>query len=85
MTSNLEGICPKCGAHYFGWALNKPSDRKCEKCGAALDVYKDGIHISSTQSSIDETSFGYQEGTSELNQNTIKKESQSPEDYGEKK
>ena len=38
----LEGICPKCGARYYGWALRFPRNQSCADCGVALDIIKDG-------------------------------------------
>jgi len=33
-----EAICPKCGAHYYGWALTQPEHQNCPKCGAKLEL-----------------------------------------------
>ncbi len=30
--------CLKCGAEYIGWSLSNPQHRKCDKCGADLEV-----------------------------------------------
>jgi hypothetical protein len=42
----LEGICPKCGCCYVGWALRFPRNQTCSNCGAALEIYEDGKRIS---------------------------------------
>ncbi len=34
----LEGKCPKCGARYYGWALNSPRNQSCEFCGIGLEI-----------------------------------------------
>jgi hypothetical protein len=44
--SDLEGICPKCGLHYNGWALNWERNHMCVKCGSTLEIRKDGFLIS---------------------------------------
>jgi len=37
----LEARCPKCGYHCYGWALVKPEERVCPKCGSKLElIYK---------------------------------------------
>ena len=33
-----QARCPKCGAHYYGWALRSPRNQMCEKCGAGLEI-----------------------------------------------
>jgi len=38
----IEGKCPRCGASYFGWALQSPRNQSCSHCGAALKIYKNG-------------------------------------------
>ena len=38
----LEGICDKCGARYYGWALQFRRNQSCPKCGGALYIYQDG-------------------------------------------
>ena len=42
----IEGICPKCGHCYVGWALKFPRNQMCSNCGAALQIYLDGKRIS---------------------------------------
>ena len=39
----MIGRCPKCGEHYYGWALKNPDDQYCEICGCELEInnYKD--------------------------------------------
>ena len=41
----LEGICPKCGTHRYGWALLNPRYQTCPKCGAGLEILEDGHRI----------------------------------------
>ena len=41
----LEGRCPKCGCCYTGWALRFPRNQSCSRCGAALEIFKDGKKI----------------------------------------
>jgi len=38
----IEGTCPKCNRRFYGWALLRPDDRYCEKCGAELLITEDG-------------------------------------------
>ena len=38
----LEGICPKCGVRYYGWALRFPRNQSCSSCGAALEITEEG-------------------------------------------
>jgi hypothetical protein len=40
--SGMEGICTKCGAHYYGWALRHPRNQFC-KCGGTLEISRDGV------------------------------------------
>jgi hypothetical protein len=42
----LEARCPKCEAHYYGWALRFPRNQSCSTCGAALEIFEDGHQIS---------------------------------------
>ena len=42
----LEGICPKCGYCFVGWALRFPRNQMCSNCSAALTIYQDGKRIS---------------------------------------
>ena len=49
----MEGICPKCGTKYYGWALNNPLEQRCEICGADLDVFDDSEHVEEKQSPFD--------------------------------
>ena len=32
----LKGVCPQCGAVYFGWALTQPEGQFCNQCGSPL-------------------------------------------------
>ena len=41
----IEGKCPKCGTHRFGWALLNARYQTCPACGAGLDIYKDGVLV----------------------------------------
>ena len=34
----MKGKCPKCGATYYGWALEDPIHQKCEHCGSSLEI-----------------------------------------------
>jgi hypothetical protein len=34
----IEGKCPKCGARYYGWALNSPRNQICGYCGISLEI-----------------------------------------------
>jgi hypothetical protein len=43
----MEGICPQCGLHYFGWALNTEHNQMCVKCGSALEIRMNDIVIRS--------------------------------------
>jgi len=38
----IEGTCPKCNRRYYGWALLRPRDHYCEKCGEGLVITEDG-------------------------------------------
>jgi len=42
----LEGICPKCGAHYYGWSLRFPRHQTCTLCSIGLKIIEDGQVIS---------------------------------------
>ena len=39
--NGLKGICPACGASYYGWALANPAEQRCGKCGSALEIRRD--------------------------------------------
>jgi transcription initiation factor IIE alpha subunit len=39
----MKGICLKCGAIYYGWALENPLDQKCEYCGSSLEISESPI------------------------------------------
>ena len=43
--SIIEGICPNCGARYFGWVLKTESNPQCEECGSKLKVIENGVVI----------------------------------------
>jgi hypothetical protein len=45
--NRLQGICPDCGATYYGWALQSLPHQVCEFCGAALMVRRNGVLLSS--------------------------------------
>jgi transcription initiation factor IIE alpha subunit len=49
--SEIKGICPKCGARYYGWALANPAKQKCERCGSDLEITESGAHIRTSYSS----------------------------------
>ena len=44
--SGMEGVCPKCGTIYAGWALMNPVLQKCGRCNCALELYRDDVRIS---------------------------------------
>jgi hypothetical protein len=33
-----EGICPRCGIRYEGWALLNPIYQTCPSCGVNLEI-----------------------------------------------
>ena len=37
--TTLKGVCPNCGATYYGWGLAKTKHPKCERCNSELDVF----------------------------------------------
>jgi ribosomal protein S27AE len=41
----IEGLCPKCGQRYYGWALLQPRSQSCSKCGIGLLITEDGKRI----------------------------------------
>ncbi len=41
----LEGICPRCGLHHQGRALNRRRNRMCLKCGSPLEVRKGSARV----------------------------------------
>ena len=41
----MEGICRKCGLHYYGWSLINPARQKCGQCGGPLEIIRDGVII----------------------------------------
>ena len=41
----LEGRCPECGIHYYGWALRNPRYQTCSKCGIALEITEEGRRV----------------------------------------
>ena len=43
--SGMEGTCPLCGTHYYGWALETPHKQSCSHCGSALEIRRDGVLI----------------------------------------
>jgi hypothetical protein len=56
--SGLEGICPKCGLHYYGWALNNPLAQKCGRCSTALEIKRDNASIPSGSASFNDLTAG---------------------------
>jgi DNA-directed RNA polymerase subunit RPC12/RpoP len=38
----IEGVCPRCGRLYYGWALLQPRNQSCPKCGVGLLITEDG-------------------------------------------
>ena len=49
----LEGICSKCGAHYYGWGLRNPRHQMCGRCGVGLDIMRNGEKITTGYSPFD--------------------------------
>jgi hypothetical protein len=43
--NGLEAICPKCGEHFYGWALGNPRNQWCLKCGCGLEITLGGEHV----------------------------------------
>jgi hypothetical protein len=43
----MKGICPKCGACYYGWALASPQAQRCGACGSILEVSRDDSSVRS--------------------------------------
>jgi hypothetical protein len=41
----IEGECPKCNTHSYGWALLEPPNQMCSNCGSALIINRDGRKI----------------------------------------
>ena len=41
----MEGICPKCGLHFYGWSLVNPDRQKCGQCGSPLEIVRNGAVI----------------------------------------
>ena len=41
----MEGICPKCGLHFYGWSLNNPDRQKCGHCGSRLEIVRNGAIV----------------------------------------
>ena len=41
----MEGICPKCGLHFYGWSLNNPDRQKCGECGSSLEIVHNGAIV----------------------------------------
>ena len=39
----LEGKCPKCGYRSAGWALQKPGEQTCPRCGERLEIKDDNL------------------------------------------
>jgi transcription initiation factor IIE alpha subunit len=42
----LEGRCPNCGHHCYGWVLRDPLHQTCPKCGSRLEIKDSGSRIS---------------------------------------
>jgi hypothetical protein len=34
----LQGICPRCGSRFYGWALKNPEHQDCSRCGSWLEI-----------------------------------------------
>lgn len=37
----LEGECPNCGYHCYGWVLTEPKQQICPNCGCPLMITRD--------------------------------------------
>jgi predicted nucleic-acid-binding Zn-ribbon protein len=46
----MKAKCPKCGARYYGWALENPLRRKCRKCGSTLEILDNDLPLITDQS-----------------------------------
>ena len=46
----MEGICPLCGAHYYGWALDSSLKHRCDICHVELKIFDDREPIEENQS-----------------------------------
>ena len=42
----IVGTCIKCGCWYVGERLRFPQSQSCSLCGAALEIFENGIKIS---------------------------------------
>ncbi len=42
--SMLEAICPQCGIHYCGWALQTLAEPRCNKCGVPLELVQESAN-----------------------------------------
>jgi hypothetical protein len=42
----LEAKCPKCGAHYYGWALISLRNQMCGYCGGSLEISDENCNTS---------------------------------------
>ena len=38
----LEGICPKCGKHHYGWILKLAEHQICNSCNSSLEIAEEG-------------------------------------------
>jgi transcription initiation factor IIE alpha subunit len=55
--SELKGVCPKCGARYYGWALINSIEQKCDRCGSDLEFVENRVHIRTHYSSFTTKTF----------------------------
>jgi len=63
----LEGRCPECGYHCYGWASTEPEHQTCPKCGTRLEIYQENSEAKEP----DSRGFKGEEGI-------MNKESESP-------
>jgi hypothetical protein len=50
--SEIRGICPKCGASYWGSVLTNRAMRKCTECGSDLAITENGVPMGTGYSNI---------------------------------
>ena len=50
--SGMKGIYPRCGVIYCGWALINHDLQICGRCGCALELYRDDIRLSISDSPV---------------------------------
>jgi hypothetical protein len=78
MMDGLEGICPKCGARYYGWALSNPRYQMCGKCGVSLDILRNGVKIGSGYSPFTAKEYKYGSQGEEKKEKESSEKQESP-------